>query len=61
MIIANEAVASIGHDDIQVTLLDAGGLQRLPRLPKQQAAASILDAIVQRWPDRLAPQRSGCS
>lgn len=59
MIIANEAVASIGHDDIQVTLLDAGGLQRLPRLPKQQAAASILDAIVQRWPDRLAPQRAG--
>lgn len=56
MIIANEAVASIGHDDIQVTLLDAQGAERLPRQPKEQAAALILEAILARWPARLAPQ-----
>ena len=55
MIIANEAVASIGHDDIQVTLLDARGVDRFERQPKQQAAARILDAILARWPERLAP------
>ncbi|HNP72863.1 MAG TPA: phosphopantothenoylcysteine decarboxylase, partial [Kouleothrix sp.] len=55
MIIANEAVASIGHDDIEVTLFDAQGAQRLPRQPKEQAAAAILEAIIRRWPARLAP------
>lgn len=54
MIIANEAVASIGHEQIEVTLLDAERAERLPRQPKEQAAAAILDAILQRWPDRLA-------
>ncbi len=57
LIIANEAVASIGHDDIQVTLLDARGAERLERQPKEQAAARILGAIVARWPERLAPDR----
>jgi phosphopantothenoylcysteine decarboxylase/phosphopantothenate--cysteine ligase len=56
MIIANEAVASIGSEDIQVTLVDAQGVDALPRLPKAQAAAAILDSILQRWPERLAPQ-----
>jgi phosphopantothenoylcysteine decarboxylase/phosphopantothenate--cysteine ligase len=53
MIIANEAVASIGQEQIQVTLLDAERIQTLPRQPKQQAAAAILDEIVQRWAARL--------
>src|SRR5215211_2976860 len=56
MIVANEAVASIGQADIQVTLLDAEGVQALPRQPKQQAAATVIDAILQRWPERLAPR-----
>jgi phosphopantothenoylcysteine decarboxylase/phosphopantothenate--cysteine ligase len=56
MIVANEAVASIGREDIQVTLLDAEGVQGLPRQPKELAAAAVIDAILQRWPDRLAPR-----
>ena len=55
MSIANEAVASIGHEEIQVTLLDAHGVETLPRQPKEQAAAAIIDSIIQRWPERLAP------
>jgi len=53
MIIANEAVASIGQEQIEVTLLDAERIQTLPRQPKEQAAAAILDEIVQRWAARL--------
>ncbi|HEU5100905.1 MAG TPA: bifunctional phosphopantothenoylcysteine decarboxylase/phosphopantothenate--cysteine ligase CoaBC [Roseiflexaceae bacterium] len=56
MIVANEAVASIGSEDIQITLLDAAGAHALPRQPKQQAAAAVIDAILQRWPERLAPR-----
>lgn len=55
MIVANEAVASIGHEEIQVTLLDAHGVEMLPRQAKEQAAAAIIDSIIQRWPERLAP------
>ncbi len=56
MIVANEAVASIGQANIQVTLLDAEGIQALARQPKEQAAAAVIDAILQRWPERLAPR-----
>ena len=56
MIIANEAVASIGQEQIEVTLLDAEGVQSLPRQPKEQAAAAIMEAVLQRWPERLAPR-----
>src|SRR6266542_2186354 len=56
MIIANEAVASIGQEEIQITLLDAHGVETLPRQAKEQAAAVIIDSIIQRWPERLAPQ-----
>jgi phosphopantothenoylcysteine decarboxylase/phosphopantothenate--cysteine ligase len=56
MIVANEAVASIGGEDIQVTLLDAGGAETLPRQPKEQAAAAIVDAVLRRFPERLAPR-----
>ncbi|HJZ45635.1 MAG TPA: bifunctional phosphopantothenoylcysteine decarboxylase/phosphopantothenate--cysteine ligase CoaBC [Roseiflexaceae bacterium] len=58
MIVANEAVASIGREDIQITLLDAEGLQELPRQPKDLAAVAIIDAVLERWPDRLA-RRAG--
>lgn len=47
MIIVNEATASIGQPDIQVTLLDEqGGVVALPRQPKHLAAETLLDAIV---------------
>jgi phosphopantothenoylcysteine decarboxylase/phosphopantothenate--cysteine ligase len=55
LIVANEAVASIGSADIQVTLLDANGAETLPRQPKEQAAAAILDAVIRRFPERLDP------
>jgi phosphopantothenoylcysteine decarboxylase/phosphopantothenate--cysteine ligase len=58
MIVANEAVASIGQADIQITLLDGEGAQTLPRQPKEQAAAAVVDAILQRWPERLAARDS---
>lgn len=50
MIVANDATASIGQADIQVTLLDASGaVTPLPRQPKQQAAVAVLEAIVERY------------
>ncbi|MEM8531641.1 MAG: bifunctional phosphopantothenoylcysteine decarboxylase/phosphopantothenate--cysteine ligase CoaBC [Chloroflexota bacterium] len=57
MIIANEAVASIGQPDSQVTILDDDGVHPLPRQPQPQSAIAIFDAIVQRWPDRLGPKK----
>jgi phosphopantothenoylcysteine decarboxylase / phosphopantothenate---cysteine ligase len=56
MIVANEAVASIGAEDLQATLLTEDAVERLPLQPKDQAAAAILDAIAERWPERLAPR-----
>lgn len=56
LIVANEAVASIGGEDIQVTLLDAAGAETLPRQPKERAAAAVLDAVLRRFPERLSPR-----
>ncbi len=56
MIIANEAVSSIGHEDIQVLLLDGETVQQLPRQPKAQAAAAIMAEVLRRWPERLGPK-----
>jgi phosphopantothenoylcysteine decarboxylase / phosphopantothenate---cysteine ligase len=56
MIVANEAVASIGAEDLQATLITEEAVERLPLLPKERAASAILDAIIQRWPERLAPR-----
>jgi phosphopantothenoylcysteine decarboxylase/phosphopantothenate--cysteine ligase len=58
MIIANEATASIGAQNIQVTLIDAHGAETLPLRPKEEAAALVLNAIIARFPDRLAPVES---
>ena len=50
MIVANDATASIGQAAIQVTLLDANGtVTPLERQPKQQAAAAVMAAIVERY------------
>jgi phosphopantothenoylcysteine decarboxylase/phosphopantothenate--cysteine ligase len=56
LIVANEAVASIGSEEIQVTLLDGDSIQQLPRQPKQRAAAAIVAEVLRRWPERLAPR-----
>jgi phosphopantothenoylcysteine decarboxylase/phosphopantothenate--cysteine ligase len=56
MIVANEAVASIGADEIQVTLLDTEAVQQLPRQPKERAAAAIIAEVLRRWPERLGPK-----
>lgn len=53
MIVANEAVASIGHADSQVTLITVDGVQQLPQQPKEHTASAILDAVLARWPKRL--------
>jgi phosphopantothenoylcysteine decarboxylase / phosphopantothenate---cysteine ligase len=55
LIVANEAVASIGSEDIQVTLIGVEGAETLPRQPKEQAAAAILDAVLRRFATQLAP------
>jgi len=56
LIVANEAVASIGQEEIQVLLLDGKSVQQLPRQPKAQAAAAIIAEVLRRWPERLGPQ-----
>ena len=43
LIIANEAVASIGSEEIQVTLLDGETVQQLPRQPSARAAMIIAE------------------
>jgi phosphopantothenoylcysteine decarboxylase/phosphopantothenate--cysteine ligase len=56
LVVANDAVASIGQEQIQVLLVDAEGVRQLPRQPKEQAAAAIIDEVLRRWPERLAPR-----
>ncbi len=59
MIVANEAVASIGAEDIQMILIDARGVERLPQLPKPVAAERLLDAIIERFAARLCAPETG--
>ncbi len=49
MIVANDAVSSIGQPEIALTLIDRGGATSLPRQPKALAAAALLDEIVERF------------
>lgn len=58
LIVANDAVASIGRPEIALTLLDHEGAAALPRQPKTSAAAALLDAIVERYNHWAATQRS---
>lgn len=54
LIVANDAVASIGRPDVEVTLLDAnGGHITLPRQAKALIAEHLLEHVLRRWPDRL--------
>ncbi len=55
LIVANEAVSSIGQPDNQVTLLERGGhLTSLERLPKAAVAEKILDKIVELFASKRA-------
>ncbi|WP_129631673.1 bifunctional phosphopantothenoylcysteine decarboxylase/phosphopantothenate--cysteine ligase CoaBC [Candidatus Oscillochloris fontis] len=49
LIVANDAVASIGQPEIALTVLDRAGRLDLPRQPKATAAAALLDVIVERF------------
>jgi phosphopantothenoylcysteine decarboxylase/phosphopantothenate--cysteine ligase len=49
MIVANDAVASIGQPEIALTVIDRAGVTALPRRPKAEAAAALLDEIVARY------------
>jgi len=49
MIVANDAVASIGQPEIALTLIDRDGVTALPRRPKAEAADALLDEIVARF------------
>lgn len=53
MIIANEAAASIGSSESAVTIITAHSATALPRQPKEQTAAAILDAVEQQFAGRL--------
>jgi phosphopantothenoylcysteine decarboxylase/phosphopantothenate--cysteine ligase len=58
LIVANEAVASIGAAQSQVTLIGpVGEPRRLALMPKAQSADAILDEVLRRFP-ALADARS---
>ncbi len=46
LIVANDAVASIGHDDSALTLLGRdGSIEQLPRLSKEESAGLIVERL----------------
>jgi phosphopantothenoylcysteine decarboxylase/phosphopantothenate--cysteine ligase len=49
LIVANDAVASIGQPTIALTLIDRNGITTLERQPKAEAAAALLDAVLARY------------
>jgi phosphopantothenoylcysteine decarboxylase / phosphopantothenate---cysteine ligase len=49
MIVANDATASIGQPDIQLTILDQHGTEALPRMPKGEAAMALMATIAERY------------
>lgn len=47
LIVANDAAATIGAPDAALTLMDAEArIEELPRLPKEDAAAPVIEAVV---------------
>jgi phosphopantothenoylcysteine decarboxylase/phosphopantothenate--cysteine ligase len=54
LIVANDAVATIGADRAEVTLVDDQGVARnLPPASKPEVARAIIDALIERFPERL--------
>ena len=56
MIVANDAVTSIGQPEITLTIIDRDGMVTLDRHPKAEAAAILMAAIVERFQRRLVQQ-----
>ncbi len=55
MIVANDAVTTIGAEQAEVVLVDGEGVARaLPRGHKAGVASAIIDAILERFPERLS-------
>lgn len=55
MIVANDAVATIGAEQAAVTLIDASGMAReLPLGPKPHVAMALIDVLLERFGQRLA-------
>ena len=55
MIVANDAVATIGAEQAAVTLIDASGMAReLPRGPKSHVAMALVDVLLESFGQRLA-------
>lgn len=58
LIVANDAVATIGAEDTEITLVDRQGLARaLPRMHKLQAALAIIDTLLELFPEQLNARR----
>ncbi|PDW04319.1 bifunctional phosphopantothenoylcysteine decarboxylase/phosphopantothenate--cysteine ligase CoaBC [Candidatus Viridilinea mediisalina] len=55
LIVANDAVASIGQPEIALTLIDHTGTQPLERRPKAEAAAMLMAALIERFQRRVLP------
>jgi phosphopantothenoylcysteine decarboxylase/phosphopantothenate--cysteine ligase len=54
LIVANDAVATIGADWAEVMLIDGRGMARaLPRASKPEVANAIIDAVLELFPERL--------
>lgn len=53
LIVANDAVASIGQPEIALTLIDHAGPLPLERRPKAEAAALLMAALIERFQRRL--------
>lgn len=54
LIVANDAVQSIGQPEIELTMLGVDGQHTtLPRQNKMVAAAQVLEYLLARWPERL--------
>ncbi|MGC8799541.1 bifunctional phosphopantothenoylcysteine decarboxylase/phosphopantothenate--cysteine ligase CoaBC [Chloroflexus sp.] len=58
LIVANDAIASIGQPDIALIVLDGEQVVELPRQSKTEAAATLLDVIVARFEQWLATRQS---
>ena len=54
LIVANDAVQSIGQPEIALTLISADGEHTtLPRQNKAVAAGQVVEYLLTRWPERL--------
>ena len=59
LIVANDAVATIGAEETEITLIDRQGEARtLPRMHKAKAAQALIESLLELFPERLSARRS---